>query len=212
MAEFSIWVAGFGDIKLWHAQFWSKSYFYWRNEHEYSRKVNPRLKVGLSKFKGLKARPRIPQSGSRIPQSASRIPQSGPRVPQSVLGVVTYAFRFGFRFLYLQEPEIWRWANMGGWMRLQLCLWWWTPRPLQMYRQVSSQTPPYSPFTTNCVYWNIYTPINVVATITLHWWVSWFKNLLNQWLCSISIFTGTSPEYWPPYISFLSLNWIMISQ
>lgn len=141
MAEFSIWVAGFGDIKLWHAQFWSKSYFYWRNEHEYSRKVNPRLKVGLSKFKGLKARPRIPQSGPRIPQSGSRIPQSGPRVPQSVLGVVTYAFRFGFRFLYLQEPEIWRWANMGGWMRLQLCLWWWTPRPLQMYRQVSSQTP-----------------------------------------------------------------------
>lgn len=152
----------------------SKSYFYRKNL--YSRKVNVRLKVCSSKFKGSKARLRI---------------------PQSMPGMVTYAFRFGFRFLYVQEPEIWRRTNMGGWMRLQLRLWWWTPRTLQMYRQVSSQDPPYSPLTTNCVYWSVYTPItcNFIAIITLSstWRVCWFKNVLNQWLRSISIFTP--PEY-----------------
>lgn len=162
--------------------------------------MNVRLKVCSFKFKGSKARPRVPQSRPKILQYV-------PRIPQSMPGMVTYVLGFGFRFLYLQEPEIWCWTNVGGWMRLQLCLWWWTPRPLQMYRQVSSQTPPYSPFTTNCVYWNIYTPINVVATITLRWWVSWFKNVLNRWWCYISIFT--SPEFWPLYISFLSLNLIL---
>lgn len=136
----------------------SKSYFYRKNV--YSQKVNLRLKVCSSKFKGSKARLRI---------------------PQSMPGMVTYAFRFGFRFLYVQEPEIWRRTNMGGWMRLQLRLWWWAPRPLQMYRQVSSHDPPYSPLTTNCVYWSVYTPItyNFIAIITLSstWRVCWFKNI-----------------------------------